>query len=122
MQTVIIGNGIAGTLAAKTLREMDPDAGIEIFAAEPHLYYPRPNLIEFIAGSLPFDRLFAFPEKWYGQHRIEVHTGAPVEKIAPDVSSLSRGAATGAARKVVSLASRKGFGQLFEAVGSLRHA
>jgi nitrite reductase (NADH) large subunit len=84
MQTVIIGNGIAGTLAAKTLREMDPDAGIEIFAAEPHLYYPRPNLIEFIAGSLPFDRLFAFPEKWYGQHRIEVHTGAPVEKIVSD--------------------------------------
>jgi len=84
MQAVIIGNGIAGTLAAKTLREMDPDAGVEIFAAEPHLYYPRPNLIEFIAGSLPFDRLFAFPEKWYGQHRIEVHAGIPVEKIVPD--------------------------------------
>jgi len=84
MQTVIIGNGIAGTLAAKTLRELDPDAGIEIFAAEPHLYYPRPNLIEFIAGNLPFDRLFAFPEAWYGERRIEVHTGVPVERIEPD--------------------------------------
>jgi len=84
MQVVIVGNGIAGTLAAKTLREMDPDVGIEIFAAEPYLYYPRPNLIEFLADSLPFERLFAFPEKWYGQHRIEVRTGAPVERIVPD--------------------------------------
>jgi nitrite reductase (NADH) large subunit len=84
MQVVIVGNGIAGTLAAKTLRELDPDAGIEVFAAEPYLYYPRPNLIEFIAGRLPFDRLFAFPEKWYGQHRIDVRTGTPVEKIVPD--------------------------------------
>lgn len=84
MQVIIVGNGIAGTLAAKTLRETDPEVGIEIFAAEPHLYYPRPNLIEFIAGRLPFDRLFAFPEKWYAQHRIEVHTGTPVEKLVPD--------------------------------------
>lgn len=84
MEVVIIGNGIAGTLAAKTLRETDPDVGIEIFAAEPYLYYPRPNLIEFIAGGLPFDRLFAFPEKWYAQHRINVHTGTLVEKVVPD--------------------------------------
>jgi nitrite reductase (NADH) large subunit len=84
MQIVIVGNGIAGTLAAKTLRETDPEVGIEIFAEEPYLYYPRPNLIEFIAGRLPFDRLFAFPEKWYGQHRLEIHTGTPVEKIVPD--------------------------------------
>jgi NAD(P)H-nitrite reductase large subunit len=83
MQVVIAGNGIAGTLAAKALRETDPGVGIEIFAAEPYLYYPRPNLIEFVAGSLPFDRLFAFPEKWYGQHRIDVRTGVAVERVVP---------------------------------------
>jgi len=91
MQVVIIGNGIAGTLAAKTLRETDPDVGIEIFAAEPYLYYPRPNLIEFLAGSLPFERLFAFPEKWYGQHRIDVRTGVAVERIVPDARHITVG-------------------------------
>ena len=39
-----------------------------------------------------------------------------IEAIAPDVSSLSRGAATGAAKDVAALASRKGIGQLFEVV------
>lgn len=83
MKIVIAGNGLAGTLAAKALRELDGGAEIALFAAESHHYYPRPNLIEFLAGNLPLGRLFAFPEKWYGEHRIEVHLSSPVVRVLP---------------------------------------
>jgi nitrite reductase (NADH) large subunit len=74
---------LAGTLAAKTARELDPEAGIEIFGEEKYAYYPRPNLIEFLAGRLPYEKLFAFPENWNVRQRIDVHLGAKVAKIRP---------------------------------------
>ena len=52
MNVVVIGNGVAGTLAAKAVRDLDSEASITVFAAERHPYYPRPNLIEFLAGVL----------------------------------------------------------------------
>lgn len=84
MKIIIIGNGLAGTLAAKTLREMDKESAIEIYAEEKYLYYPRPNLIEFIAGNLPLARLFAFTERWYGQQRIDLRLATPAKRILPD--------------------------------------
>ncbi len=83
MKIVIAGNGLAGTLAAKALREQDDRSEIVLLAAERHLYYPRPNLIEFVAGTLPLNRLFAFPEKWYGDHRIEVRLSTPAVRLLP---------------------------------------
>ena len=83
MKAIIIGSGLAGTMAAKTLRELDPDVEIEIFGEEKHPYYPRPNLIEFLAGRLPFDRLFAFPPDWSARQRIQVRAGEKVVRILP---------------------------------------
>ena len=88
MKIIIIGNGLAGTLAAKALREDDKQAEIEIYAEEKYLYYPRPNLIEFVSGLLPHDRLFAFPERWYGQQRIDVRLATPVRRILPDARQI----------------------------------
>ena len=84
MKIVIVGNGLAGTLAAKTVRELDPEAGIEIFGEEKYAYYPRPNLIEFLAGRLPYEKLFAFPEIWSTRQRIGLHFGERVARIRPD--------------------------------------
>lgn len=83
MNVIIVGNGLAGTLAAKTLRELDQEVGIEIFGEEKYPYYPRPNLIEFLAGRLPSEKLFAFPEGWTERQRIGLHLGASVAKIRP---------------------------------------
>jgi len=80
---VIVGNGLAGTLAAKTLRELDPEVKIEIFGEEKYPYYPRPNLIEFLAGRLPYEKLFAFPEGWNERQRIGLHLGQSVTRIRP---------------------------------------
>jgi len=91
MKIVIVGNGLAGTLAAKTARELDPEAGIEIFGEEKYAYYPRPNLIEFLAGRLPYEKLFAFPENWNVRQRIDVNLGAKVAKIRPDERTVETG-------------------------------
>ncbi len=83
MNVVIVGNGLAGTMAAKTVRELDEDVGIEILGEEHYPYYPRPNLIEYLAGRLPATKLFAFPDGWAERQRIGVQLGEKVTRIRP---------------------------------------
>ena len=84
MRVIIIGNGLAGTIAAKTLREQDRTLEIDVFADEKYHYYPRPNLIEFLAGNLPLERIFAFPEEWYSEQNVNVHLEKSGIRIFPD--------------------------------------
>jgi len=81
MRIVVIGNGISGIIFSKTLRELDQDVEIDVFAREKYHYYPRPNLIDFLAERIPFERLFAFPEDWYTNQNIRIHLSKPVKKI-----------------------------------------
>lgn len=83
MNVVIVGSGLAGTLAAKTVRELDAGAEIEIFGEERHPYYPRPNLIEYLAGRLPYEKLFAFPGDWAERQRITVRPSEKVVRLWP---------------------------------------
>lgn len=83
MKVVIVGNGLAGTLAAKTLRELDQGVEIEVIGEEKFPYYPRPNLIEYLAGRLPFEKLFAFPVGWADRQRIGLRLGERVTRIRP---------------------------------------
>ncbi len=88
MRVIIVGNGLAGTISAKTLRELDKKVEIEIFAEEKYNYYPRPNLIEFLAGNVPFERMFAFPQEWYRDQNINIHLEKPVTRIFPDLQEI----------------------------------
>jgi nitrite reductase (NADH) large subunit len=83
MRAIIIGNGLAGTMAAKTLRELDSQVEIVVFAEEKYPYYPRPNLIEYVAGKLPYERIFAFSEDWHVRQKIDIRLGTPVRRIHP---------------------------------------
>ena len=78
MKAIILGNGVAGTMAARKLRELDSSAEIMIISQERYPYYPRPNLIDFLAGDLPLERIFAFPADWAAKQRIEVQLGKEV--------------------------------------------
>jgi len=88
MRVIIVGNGLAGVIAAKTLRDVDKSIEIDIFASERYNYYPRPNLIEFLAGNIPLERLFAFPKKWYEDQKIEVHLENSVTRILPEAKQV----------------------------------
>ncbi|HMA52989.1 MAG TPA: FAD-dependent oxidoreductase [Acidobacteriota bacterium] len=83
MNVVIVGNGLAGTMAAKTVRELDADAEIEVFGEERTPYYPRPHLVEYLAGRLPYEKLFAFPEGWAERQRIGVRLGEKITRVRP---------------------------------------
>ncbi|MFQ5721231.1 MAG: NAD(P)/FAD-dependent oxidoreductase [Candidatus Aminicenantales bacterium] len=88
MKIIIVGNGLAGVMAAKALREFDQKLTIDIFAEENYHYYPRPNLIQFLAGSISQERVFAFSEDWYRSQNIQVHLGKPVIKIFPEAKEV----------------------------------
>jgi nitrite reductase (NADH) large subunit len=80
---LIAGGGLAGTLAAKALRELDPEVGITVLGEERQPYYPRPNLIELLAGRLPYEKVFAFPEGWAERQRIRLRLGERVARLRP---------------------------------------
>jgi NADPH-dependent 2,4-dienoyl-CoA reductase/sulfur reductase-like enzyme len=61
MRIVIAGNGLAGTMVAKTVRELDSSAEIKIFSEERHHYYPRPNMIDFLAGPAAAGKSICLP-------------------------------------------------------------
>ncbi|MFA9452858.1 MAG: MFS transporter, partial [Candidatus Aminicenantaceae bacterium] len=88
MNIVIVGNGLSGTILAKTLRELDPESKIVLIGDEKHLYYPRPNLIEYLAGNLAYERLFAFREEWYREQGLELHLDSRVTGILRDSQSV----------------------------------
>jgi nitrite reductase (NADH) large subunit len=83
VNVVIVGNGLAGTLAAKSIRDLDDRAAITILAAERYPYYPRPNLIEYLAGRLPEEKLFAFPASWPETNRIDLKFKTSVRRLRP---------------------------------------
>ncbi len=84
MRVLIIGNGIAGTMAAKTLRELNQEIEICLFSDERYPYYPRPNLIEFLAGLRPQEKIYAFPEDWNVRQKIDVFLSSPVISVNPE--------------------------------------
>ncbi len=78
---VIVGNGVAGVTAAQSIVRGDSAAEVHIFGAEPHPYYQRPRLWEFIAGQIEQDALYFRPREWYAARGIQVHLGAQVTAL-----------------------------------------
>ncbi|MBN1933122.1 MAG: NAD(P)/FAD-dependent oxidoreductase [Anaerolineae bacterium] len=80
-QYVIVGNGIAGITAAQAILRADPSAGVHIFGAEPHLYYRRPMLWQYIAGEIEEQALYFRPRTWYETRGIHLHLDVRVIEI-----------------------------------------
>ncbi len=75
MKHVIVGNGVAGFTAAQAIARADPSAEVHVLSAEPHPYYRRPLLWEFIAGQIAQDALIFRPAAWYAERGIRLHLG-----------------------------------------------
>lgn len=78
---VIIGNGIAGVTAARTVSAAIPGAQIEIYTDESHPYYLRPRLISFLGGRLRLEDIYQYPPEWYANRGIVVHLGTRVAEL-----------------------------------------
>ncbi len=82
-QYVIVGNGVAGVNAAKTIVEAKPGAGTVVLAAEKHHYYNRWQLPAFLAGELAQHEILFYPPRWYEDHGITVHLDCAVAQLDP---------------------------------------
>lgn len=88
MRVVILGNGLAGTISGRTIRELDSEAEVIICSEEKYPYYPRPNLIDFLAGLIPLEKVFAFSEGWAEKQRLQIQLGqraVAIETAGPTV-------------------------------------
>lgn len=60
---VIIGSGITGFSAARSLRGLDPQSEILMISEDPHGFYSRPGLAYYLTGEIPEKQLFLFSKK-----------------------------------------------------------
>lgn len=77
---IIIGNGIAGFTAAKTLRELDKGCRIDIFTMEAIPCYDRTKLSKQLF-DIQNDAFLLEPMQWYEKHHIHLHLDCEVIAI-----------------------------------------
>jgi len=75
MKLVIIGNGVAGVTTARYVADRDPSIEVAIYSDESYPYYPRPRLIDLIAGDAFPQEITFYSEEWYTKRGIGIELG-----------------------------------------------
>lgn len=78
---LIIGNGVAGTEAALNLKNMNPDADVDIITESSHRFYFRPRLIECLDGSFDYDTIYIHSDEYYLNKGIRIQYNTKVDRI-----------------------------------------
>jgi NAD(P)H-nitrite reductase large subunit len=78
MRYIIVGNGVAGTKAAETIRRRDREGQIVLLSDEPYPFYRRPALVEHLAGHVSLEGLSGRPKGFYKDMGVELHLSNPV--------------------------------------------
>jgi NAD(P)H-nitrite reductase large subunit len=81
MQYVIIGNGVAGTHAAESIRSLDPHGVITLIAAEEDAPYCRPMISMLLEGSAAAAQLPIRGPDFYDALKIDAVIGERVRAI-----------------------------------------
>jgi NAD(P)H-nitrite reductase large subunit len=81
---VIIGNGIAGTTAADTLRKNDPHCIIHLLTNEPYPLYNRVSLPRFLQGVIVEQKVMIRDFAWHEQRNIQLITETLVTGVHMD--------------------------------------
>jgi NAD(P)H-nitrite reductase large subunit len=79
---VIIGNGIAGTTAAETLRKNDPNCSIHLLTNEPYPLYNRVSLPRFLQGVIVEQKVMIRDFAWHEERAIRLLT----ETLATEIN------------------------------------
>lgn len=105
---LIVGGGLAGAIAAQTLREEGFDGRITLLGDDSHRPYERPPLSkDYLQGKADRDSIFVHPETWFVDHAVDLCLGAAVTSLDPASRTVTT--ATGA---------RLGYDKLLLATGS----
>ncbi|MEZ3144089.1 NAD(P)/FAD-dependent oxidoreductase [Halobaculum sp. MBLA0143] len=81
---VIVGDGIAGSSAAETLREEATDADITVLTDEGEALYNRILIKEYAKGKLPEAPISIHDEDWYADRDIDLELDTYVTEVRPD--------------------------------------
>ena len=81
MEYIIVGNGVAGTEAAKTIRKRDTQAEINIFTQDHYPFYSRPRLPELLAKEASVEEIFVYNREWYHKNKIQLYLNSTVKSI-----------------------------------------
>ena len=81
---VIIGDGIAGSSAAETIREADPDAAVTVITEEGEALYNRILIKEFAKGKLPAAPVSIHDPDWYAERDIDLQLNTVVTGVDTD--------------------------------------
>jgi len=85
---VIVGDGIAGSSAAETLREADPDADVTVITDEGEALYNRILIKEFAKGKLPEAPISIHEPEWYAERDIDLQLNTHVTEVNADAHEL----------------------------------
>ena len=85
---VIVGDGIAGSSAAETIRELDPDADIKVITDEGEALYNRILIKEYAKGKLPEAPVSIHEPDWYEERDIDLHLNTYVTHVDPDAKEV----------------------------------
>jgi len=81
---IIVGGGLAGAIAAQTLREEGFDGRIILVSQEPNTPYERPPLSkDYLQGKAERDTIYVNPETWYAEQGVELRLGDAVTSLDP---------------------------------------
>ena len=85
---VIVGDGIAGSSAAETIRETDPDADVTVITDEGETLYNRILIKEFAKGRLPEAPISIHDPGWYAERDIDLELNTYVTAVDPDAHEI----------------------------------
>jgi 3-phenylpropionate/trans-cinnamate dioxygenase ferredoxin reductase subunit len=81
---IIVGGGLAGAIAAETLREDGFDGRITLLGQEPNTPYERPPLSkDYLQGRADRDSIFVHAAPWYAEHGVDLSLGTAVTSLDP---------------------------------------
>lgn len=80
---LIIGQGAAGTAAARRLRELDQTVAITVVTDEVYSYYSRVDLPGIVAGKLDPQSATLLTDQDFAQQQIFCRSGVNVSRILP---------------------------------------
>jgi NAD(P)H-nitrite reductase large subunit len=85
---VIVGDGIAGSSAAETIREQDPDADVTVLTDEGEALYNRILIKEFAKGKLPEAPISIHEPGWYEERDIDLQLNTYVTEVDTDAHEI----------------------------------
>ncbi|QGA81746.1 NAD(P)/FAD-dependent oxidoreductase [Halomicrobium sp. LC1Hm] len=85
---MIIGDGIAGSSAAESIREADPDADVTVITDEGEALYNRILIKEFAKGKLPEAPISIHEPEWYEERDIDLELNTHVTEVDTDAHEI----------------------------------